>query len=132
MNRMRITKIGLIVVRDRRILLVRKRNSEHLILPGGKPNLGESDLACLIREIDEELGVEVDQGSIKPFCTCTGPAASEAAELVLVTYSGEIIGCSSPQSEIEEIIWTDIDSNRNDLSPLLKTEILPRLSRGNS
>lgn len=41
------------VIQNGRILLVRKRKT--WILPGGKPESGESNLQCLVREVREEL-----------------------------------------------------------------------------
>lgn len=49
--------IDLLVILDSRILLARK--GDVWILPGGKPEAGESDLECLYREGREELGTGV-------------------------------------------------------------------------
>ena len=52
-------KVGLLVVRDGRILLCRKKHTTSLlILPGGCREAGESSAGCLLREIHEELGVQ--------------------------------------------------------------------------
>lgn len=51
-----------IILEHRKILLVDKRGT--WIVPGGKPENGESDLVCLAREFREELsGTEIDQPS---------------------------------------------------------------------
>jgi 8-oxo-dGTP diphosphatase len=55
-----ITKVGLAVIKADHLLLVRKRGTISYILPGGKPERGEDDVAALCREIDEELGCRVD------------------------------------------------------------------------
>ncbi|MBD3249400.1 NUDIX domain-containing protein [Candidatus Woesearchaeota archaeon] len=47
------TAINAAIIQDDKLLLVRKRST--WILPGGKPEIGENDLECLCREIDEEL-----------------------------------------------------------------------------
>lgn len=47
------TAINAVIIQDRNLLLVRKNQT--WILPGGKPELEESDLGCLCREIKEEL-----------------------------------------------------------------------------
>jgi 8-oxo-dGTP pyrophosphatase MutT (NUDIX family) len=41
---------------DGRVLLVRKRGTEAFMQPGGKRDVGESDVDALSREIAEELG----------------------------------------------------------------------------
>ena len=49
-------KVGLLAVRDGRILLCRKKHTTSaLILPGGCREPGESSLDCLTRELREEL-----------------------------------------------------------------------------
>jgi len=47
------TAINAVIIQDNKLLLVRKKLT--WILPGGKPESGETDLECLCREIDEEL-----------------------------------------------------------------------------
>ncbi len=47
------TAINAIFIKNNELLLVKKRKI--WILPGGKPEIGENDLQCLCREIDEEL-----------------------------------------------------------------------------
>ena len=50
-------KVGLLAVRDGKILLCRKKHTTSLlILPGGCREPGESSLDCLARELREELG----------------------------------------------------------------------------
>ena len=47
---------------DRRLLLVRRRRmpeADHWGLPGGKVDFGETVRAAVVREIAEELGVEI-------------------------------------------------------------------------
>ncbi len=50
-------KVGLLAVRDGKILLCRKKHTTSLlILPGGCREPGESAVDCLSRELREELG----------------------------------------------------------------------------
>ena len=48
-----------VVIRDGEVILVRNSRDEWE-LPGGKLELGESPAECLAREIDEELGLDVE------------------------------------------------------------------------
>ncbi|WP_457489191.1 NUDIX domain-containing protein, partial [Tardiphaga sp. P5_C10] len=60
-----IVKIGLAVTDGARLLLVRKRGGRSYILPGGKPEQGESDFQALAREVEEELGCSIDTYSVQ-------------------------------------------------------------------
>ena len=52
-----------IVVRDGAVVLLRNRRDEWE-LPGGKLELGESPERCVAREIEEELGLEVEPAAM--------------------------------------------------------------------
>lgn len=126
-----ISKVGIAVISDRRILLVRKKGGQHLILPGGKPELGEDDLMALEREIEEELGCLIERQSLL-FCGCfTDRAAGLFDTMVVVQlYRGELCGKPTPCAEIEAIDWFPIDDHENPLlAPSLRNSILPSLAR---
>ncbi len=58
--------VGAAIVRDGLLLAARRTEPAHLAggweLPGGKVEPGESDEQALVREIDEELGVDIILG----------------------------------------------------------------------
>jgi 8-oxo-dGTP pyrophosphatase MutT (NUDIX family) len=51
---------GLIVVKDNKLLLAYSKNTNAWYLPGGKLDPGETSKEALIREIKEELSLDVD------------------------------------------------------------------------
>lgn len=124
-----ITKIGIAVIKDFRILLVRKRGGEFLILPGGKPELGEDDITALCREVAEELGCSIDIGSLAFTGVFRDVAAGMSATNVEVKlYIGELIGTPVPQAEIEECFWVELlTENDAALAPSLRNSIMPSL-----
>jgi 8-oxo-dGTP pyrophosphatase MutT (NUDIX family) len=123
-----IDKVGLLIVRDGRILLCRKRRGTALlILPGGKREAGESDIECLHREINEELG-EVRVASLDLLGRYRDRAAGEAERYVSIAlYRGEIHGTPAPQAEIAELVWFGAGDDRAQLAPSIANHILPDL-----
>ncbi len=56
---------------DGRVLICQRPEGKSLAglweFPGGKMESGETPEACLIRELDEELGIQVNQACLAPF-----------------------------------------------------------------
>jgi len=125
-----IDKPGLLIVRDGRILLCRKRKgTQLLILPGGKREPGEDDETCLRRELAEEIA-GVTYGPFTSLGVFEAPAAGEDDALVRIAlYQAAIEGEPTPQAEIAELIWFDPHADdRARLSPILRDKILPAIA----
>jgi 8-oxo-dGTP diphosphatase len=125
-----ITKIGLAIMDGDRVLLVKKRGSDFLILPGGKPETSETDAQALSRELNEELGCRLDSDQL----TYLGTFSDEAAGMPGVTvtirlYAGSVVGIPVPHAEIESIVWwSAAERHQAVLAPSLKNSILPFLN----
>ncbi|WP_370968721.1 NUDIX domain-containing protein [Amycolatopsis sp. cg9] len=102
-----IDKIAWLHAVDGRVLSTRSRGKDVYYLPGGKREPGESDTETLVREIREELDVEITPASIAPAGVFEAEAHGHAAgTLVRMTcYTAEYTGTPAASSEIEEIAW---------------------------
>ncbi len=52
-------RVGVVVLQDERILLVRQNNRDFWVLPGGTLEVGERLDACAVREIKEETNLDI-------------------------------------------------------------------------
>jgi len=123
--------VALLAIRDGKILLCKKKHSTSLlILPGGSREAGESAVACLHREIREELGnVEVRSPELMGVYTDRA-ATSEATNPKTVRvelYRGELLGEPVASAEIAELVWFGEGDDQQLLAPSIVNKILPDL-----
>ena len=99
-------KIAGIIIKNRKLLMCRKYDEPHFIMPGGKVEEGESKEETLKRELKEELDVELK--SMKPFKTWEAQHFKDKEKIVrMETYFVEIEGEPKQTAEINEIVWID-------------------------
>ena len=113
-----IDKLVLIDLRARRILGARSKGKDPYYLPGGKREAGESDHAALIREIKEELSVDLRPETLTYLGQFEAQAhGQQAGTLVRMTcYTAEYEGVMAPAAEIAELAWlTYADKARTSL-----------------
>jgi 8-oxo-dGTP diphosphatase len=128
-----ILKIGLAVIEGDCLLLVKKRNSDFYILPGGKPEQGETDIETLSREIDEELGCGIAADRLWFLGTFSDEVAGVPdARVTIRLYAGALVGTPSPRSEIASLRWWKrTEYKEQTLAPSLRYSILPFLCDAN-
>lgn len=105
----KIDKVALIYIKDRKILTTLSKGKEIYYMPGGKREPGESDKETLIREIKEELSVDVIEDTINLYGTFEAQAAGKA-EGIFVTmtcYMADLNGILCPAAEIDKFGWFD-------------------------
>ncbi len=102
-----IDAVGWVYVSDRKLLCVRSQDKDAFYLPGGKRELGESDWEAIAREVQEEIGLTLVPGSLKPFSTIKSAAHGHGpnAKVVLICYESGFRGDIQADAEIAEIAW---------------------------
>src|SRR5688572_4933643 len=102
-----IDKLAWIHIAERKILSTRSRGKDTYYIPGGKREVGESDDAALIREIREELDVDLVPESLTYLGTFEAQAHGKAEGVIvrMTCYTGAYQGNIKPSSEIEEVVW---------------------------
>ena len=117
-----IRKAALLLFKDNKVMLARsKKNAEVFYMLGGKFEPGESDEACLKREVMEEIGCEIVPGSLKflyEFSAVPHGKGKEDILLVERVYTGQIIGEPIAQSEVAEIRYFDTSIDEKHLTPM--------------
>jgi 8-oxo-dGTP diphosphatase len=107
------------------------------MLPGGKPLPQEGDVACLTREVNEELGAMVRPPSVRFLGAFHANSANEPGMRVYAhVYEVALENEPAARGEIEEIRWMPTGVGDGiQLAPLVSGEVLPYLaarSRANS
>lgn len=127
--------VSAVVLRDEagRILTVRKRGTDRFMLPGGKPEPGETPLETAVREVGEELQITLNPDDLAPIGVVRAAAANEAGfQVEGTTYralSPVVADDLAAAAEIEEIRWLDVtvEPLPDDLAPMLVEQVLPML-----
>ncbi|TFH85525.1 NUDIX domain-containing protein [Billgrantia azerbaijanica] len=112
-----------------RWLLVRKRHTRSFMQPGGKMEEGEAAGVALCRELEEELGLQVEPGRLTECGIRCAPAANEPgheveAHLFRLVIEAPVVAAA----EIAELRWVDREEAlRLPLAPLTRDLLLSGL-----
>jgi len=125
-----IHKAAGIILQRGRLLHEKSFGKPAFIAPGGRIEEGESPKQALIRELKEELSIDVAEGDLEPFGLFSAEAANHPGQTVhmqvylVKKWKGEIM----PANEVEKILW--LDSNIPEgitVGSVSEHEIMPRL-----
>jgi 8-oxo-dGTP diphosphatase len=110
-----------------RLLLVRKAGTEWFMQAGGKIENGESPLAALGRELEEEIGLTLADCDARHLGSYSAPAANEPGDIVQAElFHVRVQHDPSPRSEIAEAVWVDhAVAIAMPLAPLTRDYVLP-------
>lgn len=104
----RIYTAGLIVVKDRKLLLAFSKNKQAWYLPGGKIDAGETAIQAIRREVEEELNISIPEEELECYYHITAPAFGEVdlqmeQDCFLHELKQEIV----PSAEIGDVRYFD-------------------------
>lgn len=122
-----IHKIGAALIKDDRIIVVRKKGTEEYIILGGRHDGSETHEQNLRKELREELQLHLESfnylGRFKDI------ALYENVAIIMDVYLIQASGVPNPASEIKEYLWVgkDYDRTKITLGSVLEKHIIPEL-----
>lgn len=139
----RVVNVCAVAIRDERgyVLTVRKKSSDGFMMPGGKPEPGETPLQTACREVNEEIGLTPDPSRMHHLGLLEAAALNESGftvraetfEYAPTSGQYEQLASLSPRAEIAELRWVDPAMARpSDIAaqaPLNTEQIFPLLAR---
>lgn len=134
-------EVAAVIILDagQRVLTVRKEGTEKFMQPGGKPEPGESPAQTAVREVSEEIGLQLPPEQLEDMGSFRAAAANEPDSTVvchnfLIRYDDAaetLLDTLEPAAEITELRWIPLDSLHPaaDLAPLLTEQVAPAVRR---
>lgn len=116
-----IDKLAWVCIKNKQILCARSNGKDSYYIPGGKREKGESDQEALIREIKEELLVDLLAETIEYVGTFSAQAHEKPDGVVvkITCYRADFSGEIQANAEIEEVIWVSYEE-KDRCSPVTK------------
>ena len=99
-----IDTVAWVQLRNGMILCARPRGKDVFYIPGGKREGAESDLQTLLREIAEELTVELRPETVRHAGTYQADHP-DGTVVLMSCYTAEYSGALAASSEIDELAW---------------------------
>lgn len=102
-----IDKVAWIHLKDHKVIMTKTKGRDKWYNPGGKPNPGESHQETLIREINEELSVDILPETIEFYGNFEAQAHNqpEGVMVRMNCYLAEYSGVLTPSNEIEQVAY---------------------------
>ena len=124
----KIYKAALALIRNNKVLMSKNFYIDKYYIPGGTIEENETEVETLIREIKEELSVDIIKDSLKFLGTYEDIATTHPDSIVQIRlYLGDVIGELKPSNEVEKLRWFGKDDDWEPLGSVAKTKIMPAL-----
>lgn len=109
-----IDKLAFIEVNDRKLLVTLSRGKDTWYIPGGKREGSELDEEALMREVKEELSVDIIPESIELYGAFEAPAhgKTDGTTVKMTCYMARYNGELMPSSEIEKMDFFTWDQKK--------------------
>jgi len=128
MKKNKIHKIGAAIIENNKVLVVKEVGWKKYGVPGGTIKPNETDIDCLVREIKEELNVNVRIDSLEYLDTFEDVASNEPNTIVQIKlYKTEVERDPIKTSEIEDMFWFGKNDDWDKLGPIDKNHLIPLL-----
>lgn len=115
---------------DGDVLTVRKKGTSRFMLPGGKPEPGESAAEAAVREVREEVGIVLAHSELRLLGAWEADAANEPGHILDATvFTADLTGIPVAAAEIAELRWSSQADPLGDLAPLLRDRVIPALAQ---
>lgn len=125
-----IYKAAGIIIEDGKLLFTRAQGMEFFIDPGGKIEPGETAKQALVRELKEEIDIDVNESDLDFFGEYSAEAANHKGRTVhmQVFMVRKYTGTIKASSEIEELRWlTSSVPSDIKVGSIFGGEVLPKL-----
>jgi ADP-ribose pyrophosphatase YjhB (NUDIX family) len=111
---MKLPTAGLLVIKNRKLLLAYSRNKKCFYLPGGKIDARETAAKALCREIAEEMSVTIDEQELEFYTHITAPAYGEENGIIMEQDCFFLHRNITPEAaaEIEQLKYFSLDEYR--------------------
>ncbi|MBS1599144.1 MAG: NUDIX domain-containing protein [Bacteroidetes bacterium] len=104
-----LTTAGLIVIKNRKLLLAFSKNKKAWYLPGGKTDIEETTKAGLVREIKEELDIDLNMDDLRYYMHVSVQAFGEKENTIMKQdcFQYDLHQTPKPAAEIEALNYFD-------------------------
>lgn len=106
-----IDKLAFICIKNRKVLSTLSAGKDTWYIPGGKREEDESDLQALVREVKEELDVDIIENTVRPYGVFEAQShgSAKGVNVRMICYEAEFTGDLKPSSEIAQMAFVNYD-----------------------